>query len=152
MSGRPVRRATLRVPHSILDRTSTSCLCRKCKVLSSNPSTAKNKKIKKKNSIPYIRALVCLLGDLSLARLPDLSKAFFFFLEYFLVKWEKNRLQAYFPGWIGDSRMISGTHLFVLSVGRQVWSHWQWWQLQQEMTPNFLSVMWHGEAFHGLGV
>jgi hypothetical protein len=31
---------------------------------------------------------------------------------------------------------------------KRVWS--QWWQ--KEMAPTFLSVAWHGEAFHGLGV
>jgi hypothetical protein len=32
---------------------------------------------------------------------------------------------------------------------RQVWS-WQWWL--REMEPDFLSVTWCREAFHGLGV
>jgi hypothetical protein len=31
---------------------------------------------------------------------------------------------------------------------KQVWSQ-QW---QGEMAPSFLSSVWHGEAFHGLGV
>jgi hypothetical protein len=39
------------------------------------------------------------------------------------------------------------TCLFCQLTFRQVWS----WQ-QQETVPNFLSAVWRGEAFHGIGV
>jgi hypothetical protein len=41
------------------------------------------------------------------------------------------------------------TYLFCQLMCRQVCSWWQWWR---EKAPNFLSVVWHGEAFHRLGV
>jgi hypothetical protein len=48
---------------------------------------------------------------------------------------------------------VCGAHLFVLSIDEQGGLEWWWWQQQQrEMAPNFLSITWHGKAFHGLGV
>jgi hypothetical protein len=55
-----------------------------------------------------------------------------------------------FPG--VDSSMVHRAHLFVLLVDAQAGLYWQWWWWSCEMAPNFLSTVWHGEAFHGLGV
>jgi hypothetical protein len=52
--------------------------------------------------------------------------------------------------WIGEFRVVRGAHCsFCQLMHRQVWSQQQLWE---EMAPNFLSAVWHGEAFHGLGV
>jgi hypothetical protein len=45
--------------------------------------------------------------------------------------------------------MVCGAHLFGLPIDTQQVCRWQQWQ---EKAPDFLSIMWHGEAFHGLGV
>jgi hypothetical protein len=52
-------------------------------------------------------------------------------------------------GWIGEFHMVCGAHLFGLPIDTQQVCRWQQWQ---EKAPDFLSIMWHGEAFHGLGV
>jgi hypothetical protein len=61
-----------------------------------------------------------------------------------------------FPGWIGDSHMVSGAHLFVLSTDEQTVLEpvavVAAVEVVAKMAPNFLSVTWHGEAFHRLGV
>jgi hypothetical protein len=41
-----------------------------------------------------------------------------------------------------------GAHLFILSIDAQTGLNWQ----QQGEMALFLSAVWHGEAFHGLGV
>jgi hypothetical protein len=49
--------------------------------------------------------------------------------------------------------MMCDAHLFGLpTVLQALWSQ-QWWQLWQRWQPtDFLSEMWHGEAFQRLGV
>jgi hypothetical protein len=53
------------------------------------------------------------------------------------------------PGWIGDSCIMFGAHLFFCQLTcRQVWcQQWQQW----EMVPNFLSVTWCGNLSTGRG-
>jgi hypothetical protein len=38
---------------------------------------------------------------------------------------------------------------FYQLMSSQVWNWQQWWG---EIAPSFLSAVWHGEAFHELGI
>jgi hypothetical protein len=55
--------------------------------------------------------------------------------------------------WLGEYHMMLGTHLFgllnVSQAGSRGGNSGGWWQ---QLPTCFLSVMWHGEAFYGLGV
>jgi hypothetical protein len=55
----------------------------------------------------------------------------------------------YFPaGWVGKSRMVCDTHLFVLQFHTNSFgADWQ-----GEVVLLFFNVVWHREAFHGLVV
>jgi hypothetical protein len=54
----------------------------------------------------------------------------------------------FIPGVAGEFHMMCGAHLLVCQMSRrQIWSRWWRWQ-----PTIFLSVTWHREAFHGLGV
>jgi hypothetical protein len=77
-----------------------------------------------------------------------------FFLCFFFFSAGQGVLQPrglcwFIPGWLGEYCMMPGPHLLICWISpKQVWSQ----QLVVRKLPCFICVIWHGEAFHGLGV